>query len=57
MKDIRFPNGLRAVGYTEEDIPDLAEGTLKIQRLITQAPIPATKETITEILKDSLVIY
>jgi alcohol dehydrogenase class IV len=57
MRDIKFPNGLQAVGYTEKDIPELAEGTLKIRRLLEHSPIPATKETITEILKDSLVIY
>jgi len=57
MKDIKFPNGLSEVGYTEKDIPDLVEGTLKIQRLLACSPIRVTKELLTEVFEESIVIY
>jgi hydroxyacid-oxoacid transhydrogenase len=38
MRDIDIPNGVRAVGYRESDIPDLVAGTLKQQRLLATSP-------------------
>ncbi len=54
MKDIAFSNGLESLGFTEKDIPELAEGTMKIQRLLAQSPRAVTKEQIEEILRNSL---
>ncbi len=54
MKDIRFPNGVAALGFTESDIPALVEGTLKQQRLLSCSPIPVGAEDLTEIFKEAM---
>ena len=38
MRDIDIPNGIGAVGYGEDDVDDLVEGTLKQQRLLADLP-------------------
>ena len=38
MRDIGIPNGIGGVGYTEADVPELVEGTMKQQRLLATAP-------------------
>ncbi len=38
MRDIGIPNGIGAVGYTEDDIVDLVPGTMKQQRLLATCP-------------------
>jgi alcohol dehydrogenase class IV len=57
MRDIGVPNGLAAVGYTEADVPDLVEGTLKQQRLLATAPREVTEEDAAAILRDSLELW
>jgi hydroxyacid-oxoacid transhydrogenase len=57
MRDIGIPNGLAAVGYTEADVPDLAEGTLKQQRLLATAPRDVTEDDAEAILRDSLELW
>jgi alcohol dehydrogenase class IV len=48
---------LGAVGYTEHDVPDLVEGTLKQQRLLATAPRDATEDDLAEILARSLQLW
>ncbi|MFI5340591.1 MAG: hydroxyacid-oxoacid transhydrogenase [Candidatus Methylomirabilales bacterium] len=38
MRDVGVPNGLRALGYSEADVPALTEGALKQQRLLDGSP-------------------
>jgi alcohol dehydrogenase class IV len=57
MRDIDIPNGLGAVGYAEGDVPDHVEGTLKQQRLLATAPLPATDEDLAGILHRSLELW
>ena len=57
MRDIGIPNGLAAVGYAEDDIPDLVEGTLKQQRLLATAPRDVTEDDASAILRDSLELW
>ena len=38
MIDTDIPNGLAALGYGEEDVPALIDGTLKQQRLLVNSP-------------------
>ena len=38
MRDVGVPNGLRALGYSEADVPALTEGALKQQRLLGGSP-------------------
>jgi alcohol dehydrogenase class IV len=54
MRDIGIPNGIGGVGYDEGDVPDLAEGTMKQQRLLDTAPRPVTEDDAAAILSRSL---
>jgi alcohol dehydrogenase class IV len=57
MRDIDIPNGIGAVGYTESDVTDLVEGTLKQQRLLATAPLEAAPEDLAGILGRSLELW
>ncbi|TVT40961.1 iron-containing alcohol dehydrogenase [Amycolatopsis rhizosphaerae] len=54
MRDIGIPNGIGGVGYTESDIPDLVEGALKQERLLTIAPRPVRGEDLAAIFAESI---
>ncbi|WP_199430449.1 hydroxyacid-oxoacid transhydrogenase [Qaidamihabitans albus] len=54
MRDIGTPSGIGAVGYTEDDIPDLVDGTLKQQRLLAIAPRPVHGEELEAIFAGSI---
>ncbi len=54
MKDIVFPNGITALGYTEKDVPALAEGTLKQQRLLAGSPRSVGRKEIEKIFTNSM---
>ncbi len=57
MRDIGIPNGLGAVGYGEDDVPALVEGTLKQQRLLATAPKEVTEDDAAAILTRSLELW
>jgi hydroxyacid-oxoacid transhydrogenase len=57
MGTIGLPNGLEAVGYTSDDIPTLADGTLKQKRLLGLSPEPVTRRAVEKILEESLVVW
>lgn len=57
MQTIGLPNGLQAVGYQSEDIPALAEGSMKQTRLIGLAPRPTHLDDVAGILERSLTIW
>jgi alcohol dehydrogenase class IV len=57
MKDTGMPNGLRAVGFVEEDIPQLVEGTLAQQRLTKLAPLEATKAVFEQLFSDAMTYW
>ncbi|MGQ9600801.1 MAG: hydroxyacid-oxoacid transhydrogenase [Anaerolineae bacterium] len=57
MKDIGCPNGLKALGYTEADIPALVEGGWKQQRLLVGSPRPVSKQDLAEIFEKSMVLW
>src|SRR4051812_47315435 len=38
MRDVGAPDGIAALGYTEDDVPALVEGALKQERLLVGAP-------------------
>jgi hydroxyacid-oxoacid transhydrogenase len=54
MRDIGIPNGIGGVGYGDDDIPDLVEGTMKQQRLLDTSPRPVTGDAAAAILSRSL---
>ena len=57
MQSIGLPNGLQAVGYSADDIPALAQGTLKQKRLIGLSPQPVTQKAVEKILEESLIVW
>ena len=57
MEDLKMPNGLRALGYTSQDIPALVEGTLPQHRVTKLAPRPADAEALSRIFESSLAIW
>jgi hydroxyacid-oxoacid transhydrogenase len=57
LRDIDMPNGIGAVGYTEDDVADLVGGTLKQQRLLATAPREATEDDLAAILRASLELW
>lgn len=57
MRRLGMPNGLRAVGYEESDIPALVEGTLPQHRVTKLSPRPAGEAELTELFRQSLTIW
>lgn len=57
MQQLKMPNGLRAVGYEEEHIPALTQGTLPQHRVTKLSPVEATEEKLHELFADSLTIW
>ena len=54
MRDIGFPNGLAAVGYSDADLARLVEGTMKQTRQLAVVPRPVTRDALTQIFRESL---
>lgn len=46
MRAVGMPNGLSAVGYSEADCADLADGAWPQQRLLQNAPVESDKESL-----------
>jgi alcohol dehydrogenase class IV len=57
LRDIDIPNGIGAVGYEEDDIPDLVEGTMKQQRLLATAPKDVTEDDLAGIFRRSISLW
>jgi hydroxyacid-oxoacid transhydrogenase len=54
MKQLKMPNGLSAVGYTEADIDKLIEGTLPQHRVTKLSPRPASTDDLRALFKDAM---
>jgi hydroxyacid-oxoacid transhydrogenase len=54
MRDVGAPTGIAELGYTEDDVPALAEGAMKQQRLLAVAPRDVEEEDLRRILGASL---
>jgi hydroxyacid-oxoacid transhydrogenase len=54
FKRFNIPNGLKAVGFTEADIPKLVEGTLPQHRVTKLSPRPAGPEELDELFRDAM---
>lgn len=52
--DVGIPDGLAALGVTESEIPDLAEDTMRIQRLLVGNPRRIEQEDVEGIIRRSL---
>jgi alcohol dehydrogenase class IV len=57
MRDIDIPNGIGAVGYTEGDVDDLVEGTMRQQRLLATAPKDVTEDDVAGIFRRALSLW
>ncbi len=57
MKELDMPNGLSAIGYTNDDIPVLVEGTLPQHRVTKLSPRPATAEDLEKMFQDAMTAW
>jgi hydroxyacid-oxoacid transhydrogenase len=57
LKEIGVPNGLGGVGYTNGDVLRLVEGTLPQHRVTKLAPRPTGADELTDLFKDSMVLW
>ncbi len=57
MERLRVPNGLRALGYTTEEIPALVEGTLPQHRVTKLAPRMAGPEELGRLFEEAMVAW
>ena len=54
MRRTGMPNGLAAVGYTADDAPTLAEGTLPQHRVTELSPRPADRGDLEALFRSAL---
>ncbi|OGG54329.1 MAG: alcohol dehydrogenase [Candidatus Handelsmanbacteria bacterium RIFCSPLOWO2_12_FULL_64_10] len=54
MKQLEMPNGLRAVGFTRDDIPALVSGTLPQHRVTKLSPRPAAEADLDAMFEDAM---
>jgi hydroxyacid-oxoacid transhydrogenase len=54
MRDVGAPRGVAEFGYTEDDIPGLAAGALKQQRLLAVAPTEVGEDDLRHIITASM---
>lgn len=57
MRRLGMPNGLREVGYAEQDIPALVAGTLDQQRITRLSPRPADESAVSRLFQESLTLW
>ena len=57
MRELKVPNGLKAVGYSSADIDTLIEGTLPQHRVTKLSPRPAGPEELGRLFEDAMVAW
>ncbi len=57
MQRLQAPNGLRALGYGSEHIPELVEGTLPQHRVTKLAPRPAGEQDLARLFEDAMTAW
>ncbi|XP_072042620.1 hydroxyacid-oxoacid transhydrogenase, mitochondrial-like [Amphiura filiformis] len=57
MQDLQVDDGLNALGYTKDDIPDLVKGTLPQHRVTKLAPRPQSEEDLANMFEKSMKVY
>lgn len=57
MQQLELPNGLAAIGYTKDDCPALARGTLPQHRVTKLSPRPAGEEDLVALFEQSLTLW
>ena len=54
MRDLGLPSGLRALGYSEPDVPALADGAMKQQRLLSCSPRAVGREDMQRLFLEAM---
>src|SRR5690349_18073602 len=57
MRELKVPNGLKAVGYSSSDIPTLVEGTLPQHRVTKLSPRPAGPDDLAQLFENAMIAY
>ena len=57
MRDIGIPAGIGAVGFTDQDVDSLVEGSLKQQRLLATAPCAVAAGDLAGIFRRSMTLW
>ena len=57
MRELRVPNGLRAVGYSSSDIDTLVEGTLPQHRVTKLSPRPAGPDELAALFEAAMTAW
>jgi hydroxyacid-oxoacid transhydrogenase len=57
MQRLGVPNGLRAVGYSSEDIPALVAGTLPQHRVTKISPRPAGEDDLARMFEEAMTAW
>lgn len=57
MRRVNMPNGLNAVGYTEEDVDELVQGTLPQERVTKLSPRPASADDLRSLFLDAMTYW
>ncbi|MDB5385222.1 MAG: mdh 2 [Planctomycetaceae bacterium] len=57
MQLLHMPRGLKAVGYSEADIPNMILGTLPQSRITKLSPRPAGEAELGELFRDSMQLW
>jgi hydroxyacid-oxoacid transhydrogenase len=57
MRELKVPNGLKAVGYSSSDIDTLVEGTLPQHRVTKLSPRPAGPQELGRLFEEAMVAY
>jgi hydroxyacid-oxoacid transhydrogenase len=54
MQKLHVPNGLRAVGYTGDDIPALVKGSIPQHRVTKLSPRPAGEDDLAQLFQNAM---
>jgi hydroxyacid-oxoacid transhydrogenase len=54
MRRTGMPNGLQAIGYTTDDIPQMVAGALQQQRLTKLSPRSCSEADLAELFSESM---
>ena len=57
MRELKVPNGLKAVGYSSSDIDTLVEGTLPQHRVTKLSPRPAGPDDLGKLFEDAMIAW
>ena len=57
MRELDMPNGLSAVGYTPQDVDELAAGAMPQHRVVKLSPRPVNEADLKQLFLDSMTLW